>query len=87
MAKCGASAGRVLETTPGPRSTYFGAVLTGREAFMFNATEDMSPVRRLAERNLAPPAWLVTQLQAEMDETATTSHYIVRDDGGPTGAA
>src|SRR5207245_1942550 len=57
MAKCGASAGRVLETTPGPRSTYFGAVLTGREALMFNATEDMSQACReeARERILALP--------------------------------
>ncbi len=78
--------GRILETTSASWSAYFGAVLTGREAFMFTATEDMSPVRRLVERNLAPPAWLVMQLRAEMDETATTSHHAVRDDGGPTGA-
>jgi len=67
--------GRILETTSASWSAYLGAVLTGREAFMFAATEDMSPVRRLVERNLAPPAWLVTQLRAEMDETATTSHH------------
>src|SRR2546426_4413955 len=77
---------RILEPTPCPRSAYFGVVLTGREAFMFAATEDV-PAVRLVERNLAPPAWLVMQLQSEMDETATTSHPTVRDDGGPTGAA
>jgi len=72
--------GRVLETTPCARSTYFGVVLTGREAFMFTATEDVSPLRRLVERNLAQPAWLVMQLRVEMDGTTTTSHHTVRDD-------
>jgi hypothetical protein len=70
--------GRTLETTPCPRSTYFGVVLTGREAFMFAATEDVLPVRRLVERNLAPPAWLVVQLRAEVDETATHQSTLTR---------
>ena len=52
--------GCILETTPSPRRTYFGVVLAGPEAFMVTG---VPAARRLVERNLAPPEWLVILLQ------------------------
>jgi hypothetical protein len=55
--------GRILETTPSPRHTYFGVVLAGWEAFMVTVATGVPGARRLVKRNLAPPAWLATLLR------------------------